>query len=298
MKLEIPSGRSSPDTTPTQDELKVVGAAPAFRPPMYSILIVCPQKYSREATAKHIDMTLPKDVPRQITSMATVAEAQSLLGGEDAVIFTHVVVNLPSPELILSLVDVLDRSALPSHTALLILSDTQQRQAVMKLAAGTRCEALLSEQRATYIYKPVKPSRFAVIFDPAKTRDLSIDRNRSSAQRLVESQKQSYLDMEKRMGNKGLRILLVEDNPVNQKVLQKYLKKVGVDVDVAMDGVECTDKVFSHPQGYYALILVRYVSRCSHTRAKMLTLCAVRSSHAKERRLPSVPRDSRLGKEK
>jgi hypothetical protein len=39
-------------------------------------------------------------------------------------------------------------------------------------------------------------------------------------------------------------------------VLQKYLKKVGVDVEVAENGFECTDKVFSQAHGHYALILV------------------------------------------
>ena len=51
-------------------------------------------------------------------------------------------------------------------------------------------------------------------------------------------------------------VLLVEDNPVNQKVLARYLKKVGIDAEIAADGVECTDKVFSHPPNHYSHILV------------------------------------------
>jgi CheY-like chemotaxis protein len=58
------------------------------------------------------------------------------------------------------------------------------------------------------------------------------------------------------MGNRGYRVLLVEDNPVNQKVLMKYLKKIGVDVDIAVDGVECIEMVMSRPQRHYSLILV------------------------------------------
>jgi CheY-like chemotaxis protein len=57
------------------------------------------------------------------------------------------------------------------------------------------------------------------------------------------------------MGNKGYKVLLVEDNPVNQKVLTKYLNKIGVDVDIAVDGVECTDMVLSMPHKHYSLIL-------------------------------------------
>ncbi|TPX07884.1 uncharacterized protein E0L32_010459 [Thyridium curvatum] len=255
MKLEMPSERSSPGTTPLSDETITETEAASFRPPMYSILVICPQKLSREATKKHIEMTLPKDVPYQIAALASIAEAEMMLSGDEAVNFTHIVINLPSPEEIMNLMDKLMDSPTISKARLVILTDSVQRQAVMKLAAGTKHEDILSETRVSYVYKPVKPSRFAVIFDPAKERDISIDRNRSSAQRLVETQKQSYLNMERRMGNKGFKVLLVEDNLINQKVLTKYLKKVGVEVDIASDGVECVDKVFSHPGGYYSFIL-------------------------------------------
>jgi PleD family two-component response regulator len=208
-----------------------------------------------------------------------------LIGGDDPAIFTHIVINLPSPEEVIALTEQIMTSVMrkklsssrsgisggsssstvappatttnnSSQTLVIILSDSVQRQNVMKLAMGTEHEPLLSETQVTFVNKPVKPSRFAVIFDPDKVRDLSTDRNRSTAQRMVETQKQSYQEIEARMGNKGYRVLLVEDNPVNQKVLRKYLRKVGVDVDVAADGVECTDMVFSHDYGYWSLILV------------------------------------------
>ncbi|KAJ9141951.1 Hsp90-like protein [Pleurostoma richardsiae] len=254
MKLEMPSRRSSPGAMPTPPS-GIAGDAGDFRPPMYSILIICPQTHSREATVRHIEMTLPKDVPRQITPLANVDEARKLIGGEDSVIFTHIVLNLPSPEEIIQAIEEISNSVMVNRATVLILSDSVQRQALMKLASGTRFEELLSENKVTYIYKPVKPSRFAVIFDPAKRSDLSIDRNRFSAQQLVEQQKQNYAEVEKRLGNKGYKVLLVEDNPVNQKVLQKYLKKVGLEVEIAADGVECTEKVFGNPQGYYSVIL-------------------------------------------
>jgi CheY-like chemotaxis protein len=259
---EMPSGKGIDDTTPTPiNAADAAAAAPPppdlHSPPIYSILVICPQMHSREATVKHIKMTLPKDIPHQITALASAAEAEKLIGGDDPVNLTHVVVNLPSADDVISLADKALQSGVLSKTAILILSDSVQRQAIMKAVAGTRLEEALSGARreVTYIYKPVKPSRFAVIFDPAKERDLSIDRNRSTAQRIVETQKQSYLEMERRMGNKGYRVLLVEDNLVNLKVLRKYLKKVGLDVEVATDGAECTDKVFARDHGYYSLIL-------------------------------------------
>jgi PleD family two-component response regulator len=201
-------------------------------------------------------MTLPKDVPHQITGLGSAEEANELIGGEDPIKFTHIVINLGSAEAVVDLLGQVIKSQKIENTTILILSDSVQRQAVTKLAANTPFEQLRTKSLVTFIYKPVKPSRFAVIFDPDKMRDVSIDQNRSTAQKMVESQKASYLEIEKRMGNKGYRVLLVEDNPVNQKVLMKYLKKVGVDVDVAIDGVECIQMVLTRPHRHYSLILV------------------------------------------
>ncbi len=267
MKLEIPE-KTSPETTPTQGSISPSrtesGSSGSelkhFRPPMYSILVICPQTHSREATTKHIEQTLPKGVPYQITPLASVIESQKMIGGDDPVIFTHIVLNLSSPEEIIALMDQIFGSVSLPHTSVVILSDPVQRQAVIKLAADYDYDQLAKDNRVTFIYKPVKPSRFAVIFDPDKERDLSTDRNRSSAQQQVANQRQNYLDVEARLGNKGHKVLLVEDNHVNQKVLLKYLSKVGINVEVALDGVECTDKVFSKPHEYYSLILVSLIT--------------------------------------
>ncbi|KAI1376165.1 hypothetical protein F4677DRAFT_420486 [Hypoxylon crocopeplum] len=254
MKLEMPSGKMSPHIMPTPDGSRIPGDVVQFRPPMYSILIICPQRYSREATTRHIEMTLPKDVPHQITAMASVAEAEEVIGGHESVTFTHIVLNLPSAEEVISVIDRIIASS-GGKTSVLVLTDSVQRQAVLKLASDMEHQRLLAEKRMIFIYKPVKPSRFAFIFDPGRERDLSVDLNRSSAAQMVESQKQSYLDVEKRIGNKGYKVLLVEDNPVNQKVLVRYLKKVGIEAEIAADGVECTETVFTHPPNYYSLIL-------------------------------------------
>lgn len=270
MKLAIPE-KSSPGTTPTQESISPSrtesGSSGSelkrFRPPMYSILVICPQTHSREATTKHIEQTLPKGVPYQITPLTSILESQKMIGGDDPVIFTHIVLNLSSPEEVIALMDQIFGSASLPHTSVVILSDPVQRQAVMKLATDYDYDQLAKDNRVTFIYKPVKPSRFAVIFDPDKERDLSTDRNRSSAQQQVANQKQNYLDMEARLGNKGHKVLLVEDNYVNQKVLLKYLSKVGINVEVALDGIECTDKVFQNPHEHYSLILVSLMAYCS-----------------------------------
>lgn len=256
MKLEMPSSRTSPARTPTSDKPPKTAEASEFHPPMFSILVICPQRYSREATARHIEMTLPKGVPHQITTLGSAEEAKQLIGQDDPVIFTHIIINLPSADDIVHLLENVSNSPVTGKTRVVLLSDSIQRQDLTKLVTGTHQENLVADDKITYVYKPVKPSRLSVIFDPAKVGDMSVDRNRSTAERIVEDQKKSYQEVEKRMGNKGYKVLLVEDNPVNQKVLNKYLVKVGLEVELATDGEECTTKVFSHPHGFYSLILV------------------------------------------
>ncbi|KAI1815722.1 hypothetical protein GGS20DRAFT_309981 [Poronia punctata] len=254
MKLELPTGEMSPHMMPTPDGTNTTANLAQPRPPMYSILIVCPPKYSREAITKHIETTLPKDVPHQITALPSVEEALGLIGGDESVTFTHIVLNLSITEEIIEVMNKIAASR-GGSTTVLILSDSVQRQQVLGLASNTTHQQLITEKRILFVHKPVKPSRLAVFFDPARERDVSTDLNRSSAAQMVESQKQNYLDVEKRIGDRGFRVLLVEDNPVNQKVLFRYLKKVGIQVEVAADGVEATEKVFGHAPNHYSLIL-------------------------------------------
>ncbi|KAI3328044.1 hypothetical protein HD806DRAFT_484844 [Xylariaceae sp. AK1471] len=255
MKLEMPIGTLSPQMVPTPDAANIAAnLGQQFRPPMYSILIICPQKYAREAITKHIETTLPKDVPHQITALSSVPEARNLIGGHESVTFTHIVLNLGFTEEIINVTNQIAACS-GSKTIMLIMSDSVQRQDVLELASDATHQQLLADKRIIFVHKPVKPSRLAVIFDPARERDVSTDLNRSSAAQMVESQKQNYLDVEKRIGDRGFKVLLVEDNPVNQKVLSRYLKKVGIEAEIATDGVEATEKVFTHSPKHYSLIL-------------------------------------------
>jgi CheY-like chemotaxis protein len=51
----------------------------------------------------------------------------------------------------------------------------------------------------------------------------------------------------------GVRVLLVEDNPVNREVATAMLEAVGLSVDCAADGLEAVDKARA---GRYALVLM------------------------------------------
>jgi hypothetical protein len=198
-------------------------------------------------------VTLPKGVPNTITTVSKFTECKELISGDDPVVFTHLVINLSEHLEIIELIALILGSSIHSQTTMLVLTNPNRGAAILQ-DATQQCKHMGSKLQ--FIYKPIKPSRFGVIFDPANERDASMDRNRDSAHQVVESQKRVFSQMEKEVGNRGHRVLLVEDNRVNQKVLLRFLDKVGLDVETASDGEECVGKVFDQEPGHYGLILV------------------------------------------
>jgi PAS domain S-box-containing protein len=272
MKLNMPSPLSpgSRDTGPDSNDssvtikhsslLQPVVSPPASTtpPPMFSILVVAPLRYSRQATVQHIEKTLPSNVPHQITSRDNLEDCQKMLGGEDPVVFSHVVLVLKEVSDIISLLDRILSTPAHSSTTIVIITDLAQKRKVLEQAQEHKYKSLESDNRVLFIFKPLKPSRFAIIFDPQKGREMSTDRNQDSAQQVAYNQKQVFAELSARLGKKDKRVLLVEDNRVNQMVILKFFSKVGIPVETVMDGVQCTEKVFAKPQGYFSLILVSH----------------------------------------
>ncbi len=54
----------------------------------------------------------------------------------------------------------------------------------------------------------------------------------------------------------GKRILLAEDNDLNAEIAMELLGEEGVQVDRAIDGVHCVEKIEQCPDGYYSMILM------------------------------------------
>ncbi|KAK4996901.1 hypothetical protein LTR66_003578 [Elasticomyces elasticus] len=236
-------------------EIRTFSPGGSSIPPMYSILVACPLRYSRDATVHHINMTLPKNIPHQITPRASLLECQRMIGGEDPITFTHIVLVLQDVTEIVAFMDQVLSLAAHSATSLVIITDLTQKRKIMDQAPDYDYEQLIHDRRIRFIFKPLKPSKFAVIFDPRKEREMSTDRNQDSAQQVAVSQKQVFEEVTRRLGNKDKRVLLVEDNRVNQMVLLKFLGKVAMNVETALDGVICTEKVFAKPHDYYSIIL-------------------------------------------
>ncbi|KAF2720119.1 hypothetical protein K431DRAFT_286127 [Polychaeton citri CBS 116435] len=257
---ESEDSKAGSSTTSVQTEkAPTISTSPALSSPstplMFSILVVCPLKYSRDATVHHIEKTLPSNIPHQITAQENLMACQKMIGGGDPVIFTHIVVVLQDVDEIIALMDQVLSSPAHSTTTIVIITDFAQRRKIMEKAHKHNYEKLSADRRLRFVFKPLKPSRFAVIFDPQKEREMSTDRNQDSAQQVALNQKQVFDDLKKRLGNRNKRVLLVEDNPTNQMVILKFLSKVSIQVDKVLDGVQCTENVFNKPHDFYSVIL-------------------------------------------
>jgi signal transduction histidine kinase/CheY-like chemotaxis protein len=55
---------------------------------------------------------------------------------------------------------------------------------------------------------------------------------------------------------RDMRVLLVEDNPINQQLALELMASQGVQVDVASDGQECIERLDSHPPDFYGVVLM------------------------------------------
>ncbi|KAK7179498.1 hypothetical protein DPSP01_002607 [Paraphaeosphaeria sporulosa] len=264
MKLALPSKRSASDDSPMSSEETVtaIGAqrslsplGSSLQPPMYSILVVCPLVHSREATIRHIKQTLPTGIPHQVTGQPSLVEAQRMIGGDDPVLFTHVVLVLHETTEVITIMDQILNSMVHGNASIVVVSDPAQKKELMSAAPMYDYDQLLTDRRLQFIYRPLKPSKFAVIFDPQKERESSTDRNQDTAQQVVFNQKLVFEELKRRLGGKGHKVLLVEDNHINQTVVLKFLARISIEVETVLDGVQCTDIVFSKPPGYYSIIL-------------------------------------------
>ncbi|KAB8266325.1 hypothetical protein BDV32DRAFT_144046 [Aspergillus pseudonomiae] len=224
--------------------------APLSQDP-YSILILCPLDNTRKAIKQHIEQVVPHEIPFAITSLPDVEDWKDSMNDESSAKITHLVLNLPSVEDVQDVIQYVSDCDSASAPTLVIISDLyQKRQINSKIK-----ELSASGGRVYTVPKPVKPSAFSAIFDPDNRRDLSKDRNQDMAREINNNFKTMSKMVKEVIGNKGYRILLVEDDETNRMVMLKYLDKIKVMAETASNGQECTEMVFSKEPGYYSLII-------------------------------------------
>jgi signal transduction histidine kinase len=186
----------------------------ALHPTTYSIVVICPAQYARAAIKQHIEQVVPHQIAVNVLTLSTIQEFLDLVNGGASAMFTHVVLDLPiSHDLISFMQQMLTFNAAIIPTLVIITDHYQKRDIAEEYSALTKAGRI-----AYMVHKPVKPSVFALIFDPAQQRNLSKDRNRDMAQSVTEDFKNVAARVKKTLNGKGYRILLVEDSDVNRMV--------------------------------------------------------------------------------
>ncbi|CAG7986699.1 unnamed protein product [Penicillium olsonii] len=217
----------------------------------FSIVILCQLQNSRKATKQHIQHVVPHEIDFSVKTLPDVDEWKDMMhSASGPAPCTHLVLNLPTDDILEVIHNVADKVIDPAPVVVIIADLYQKRQ------ISTRVKELASLGTQVFIVpKPVKPSAFSAIFDPESKRELSKDRNQDMAREINDNFKTVSKMVKEVLGNKGYRVLLVEDDETNRDVMLKYLDKIKLMAETASNGLECTDMVLSKEPGYYSLII-------------------------------------------
>lgn len=184
--------------------------------------------------------------------MITDARKQLL---EDKLVFSHIILyHNNSHELAAVLHEILNARHL-TRACIMVVCDPTQKRGMNEQMSNVHFEELAEKRRLAFILKPLKPSKLAPYFDPTKSREMSLDHNQHSAQQTVKDQRDLYARVKEHWADRGVRVLIVEDNMINVNVIRGFFKRVDIPVDIAMNGIECVKKVFKEEPDYYSIIL-------------------------------------------
>lgn len=213
--IAVPATSDSNETliqsTPTVE--KFLGSS--YLPPViYSVLIICPLDHAREAVRQHIEQVIPLEVPATSTALADIEDWKDLRDTNKSLIFSHIVLNFPGADEIVEALQHVLASSMKSKPSIVIICDLYQKRHI----SNKIDELISSGYRVDTVPKPVKPSAFSRIFDPDSRRDLSKDRNQDMAREVNNNFKTMSKMVKEVIGNKGYRILLVEDDETNRMV--------------------------------------------------------------------------------
>jgi signal transduction histidine kinase len=183
-------------------------------PTTYSVIVICPVQYARAAIKQHIEQVVPHQIVINVTTIDNIGACMEMMHGPANATFTHIILDLPAPADVMLFMRQMCNFTAPVIPTLVVITDHYQKRDILD-----DYTALTNTGRRAYlVHKPVKPSVFALIFDPAQLRNLSKDRTRDLAQSVTETFKNVSERVKKSIGSKTYRVLLVEDSDVNRMV--------------------------------------------------------------------------------
>jgi signal transduction histidine kinase len=179
-----------------------------------SIVIICPLDNTRDAAKQHIEHVIPHEVSFAISALPDVDEWKDMMQSGSNTRCTHLVLILPVADDIMEVIQQVSELDKENAPAIIIISDPYQKRQV----APRVSEFAATGRQVFIVNKPVKPSAFSAIFDPEKKRELSKDRRDDETRDDNNNFKTVSKMVKEVLGNKGYRILLVEDDETNRNV--------------------------------------------------------------------------------
>ncbi|KAI8358419.1 hypothetical protein BD560DRAFT_455789 [Blakeslea trispora] len=285
MELRIPTIGSIPNSSCNFSSNSSSGVVilpprtPTRAAPLRALLI-SQWKYSLESMENNIRSILHSIVNQEcmpseansnhfsIDSLTNQIEATQRLSDPYAPPYDYIMINLSSEQQILSLTRTICGSIQQQKASVLVVTTPIQRSLITESAKGREDQVI--PQTCSFVFKPLKQTKLRWYFGVRQQEHKIQSANGTKGNLAINSsavstpdtpykraatQKEIFRKMEADVGGKGYRVLLVEDNLVNQKVLTRYLTRVGLSVDVATHGQECLDLYHKYPKDYYCLIL-------------------------------------------
>ncbi|RUS28591.1 hypothetical protein BC938DRAFT_481703 [Jimgerdemannia flammicorona] len=168
------------------------------------VLVISEWPRSRSATVNYIRSLLRCHRNSHVDSVASHTEAETLLIDRSTIPYDFLFVDLSSQPRVLSLAQLIRRSPVHANTITIIITTPMQRYGIVE---GAQSEL---PNKCEFVFKPLKRSKLEPFFDGKPHQANSHPRRMASAQQAVASQKEVFMKMEKDVGGRGYRVLLVE----------------------------------------------------------------------------------------
>ncbi len=133
---------------------------------------------------------------------------------------SHILIDVKDVPQVIRLLDLTVGSASSPKRApsIVIATDMKEKRQLTEAASPKySLDALKESGYLGFVFKPLKASKFAAIFDP-KGQESSAETDQTSAQAVATVQRNAFNNLQSKYGDKGLFVLLLEDNRVNQQV--------------------------------------------------------------------------------
>ena len=149
--------------------------------------------------------------------MGSADESAKLIVGEEAIRFSHLVIDLVDVREILGLLRQILSSSSHAHTSIAVITDVKQRREIVE-TSPLDLYKFEKERRVLFIFKPLKPSKMLAVFDPQQNYEISTDASQNTVQAAAAVQKSMFDGLRNRFSSRGIRVLVVEDNRTSQQV--------------------------------------------------------------------------------